>query len=121
MIREGVVTRLALQDEAISTSGDYERFFIEDGVRYHHILNPRTGKSPTGVRSVSIIGPDATMTDGLSKVFVLGAGQGHQGHRVRARLRHDRRRRSPPGAFLEGPRPARRRCRRAVRPTAISP
>jgi FAD:protein FMN transferase len=68
----GWVTRLALQDEAISTSGDYERFFIENGVRYHHILNPRTGKSPSGVRSVSIIGPDATMTDGLSKVFVLG-------------------------------------------------
>jgi thiamine biosynthesis lipoprotein len=70
---KGWVTRLALQDEAISTSGDYERFFIENGVRYHHILNPRTGKSPTGLRSVSIIGPDATMTDGLSKVFVLGA------------------------------------------------
>jgi thiamine biosynthesis lipoprotein len=68
----GWVTRLALQDEAISTSGDYERFFIENGVRYHHILNPRTGRSPGGVRSVSIIGPDATMTDGLSKVFVLG-------------------------------------------------
>ena len=47
-------------------------FFIENGVRYHHLLNPRTGKSATGVRSVSIIGPDATMTDGLSKVFVLG-------------------------------------------------
>jgi thiamine biosynthesis lipoprotein len=70
---KGWVTRLALQDEAISTSGDYERFFIENGVRYHHILNPRTGTSPTGLRSVSIIGPDATMTDGLSKVFVLGA------------------------------------------------
>jgi thiamine biosynthesis lipoprotein len=72
---KGVVTRLALQDEAISTSGDYERFFIEGGVRYHHILDPRTGKSPKGVRSVSIIGPDATMTDGLSKVFVLGPAQ----------------------------------------------
>lgn len=70
--RDSWVTRLALQDEAISTSGDYERFFIENGVRYHHILNPKTGRSPTGVRSVSIIGPDATMTDGLSKVFVLG-------------------------------------------------
>ena len=71
------VTRLALDDEAISTSGDYERFFIEDGVRYHHILNPSTGKSANELRSVTVIGPDATMTDGLStSVFVLGQKAG---------------------------------------------
>ena len=71
------VTRLALDDEAISTSGDYERFFDEDGVRYHHILDPKTGKSAGGLRSVTIIGPDATLTDGLStSVFVLGADRG---------------------------------------------
>ncbi|MBT8442999.1 MAG: FAD:protein FMN transferase [Gammaproteobacteria bacterium] len=69
----GVVTRLAAVDEAVSTSGDYERFFIADGVRYHHILSPATGKSIDGVRSVTVVGPDATMTDGLStSVFVLG-------------------------------------------------
>jgi len=74
---EGLVTRLGLVDEAVSTSGDYERFFVEDGVRYHHILNPGTGRSASSVRSVSIIGPDATMTDGLStSVFVLGAEKG---------------------------------------------
>ena len=73
----GVVMRLALDDEAVSTSGDYERFFIEDGVRYHHILNPSTGKSADGVRSVTIVGPDATMTDGLStSLFVLGSEAG---------------------------------------------
>ncbi len=71
------VTRLALDDEAISTSGDYERFFDEDGVRYHHILDPKTGRSAEGLRSVTIIGPDATLTDGLStSVFVLGADRG---------------------------------------------
>lgn len=75
--KEGLVTRLALQDEAISTSGDYERFFIEDDIRYHHILNPSTGQSAGQVRSVTIIGPDATMTDGLStSVFVLGPDAG---------------------------------------------
>jgi len=73
----GVVTRLAAKDEAVSTSGDYERFFIEDGVRYHHILNPSTGRSVSGIRSVTIVGPDATMTDGLStSVFVLGPEAG---------------------------------------------
>lgn len=74
---DGFVTRLALDNEAVSTSGDYERFFIEDGVRYHHILNPSTGKSAGDVRSVTVIGPDATMTDGLStSVFVLGPTAG---------------------------------------------
>ncbi|MCP4925239.1 MAG: FAD:protein FMN transferase [Gammaproteobacteria bacterium] len=74
---DGLLTRLTLQDEAISTSGDYERFFIEDGVRYHHILNPSTGRSAGKLHSVTIIGPDATMTDGLStSVFVLGADAG---------------------------------------------
>lgn len=73
----GVVTRLALVDEAISTSGDYERYFIEDGVRYHHILDPGTGRSAGSVRSASVIGPDATLTDGLStSVFVLGPERG---------------------------------------------
>ncbi len=71
------VTRLALDDEAISTSGDYERYFEEDGVRYHHILDPRSGKPVAGVRSVTIIGPDATLTDGLStSVFVMGVERG---------------------------------------------
>ncbi len=71
------VTRLALDDEAISTSGDYERFFEEGGVRYHHILDPKTGVSASGVRSVTVIGPDATLTDGLStSVFVLGPERG---------------------------------------------
>lgn len=73
----GLVTRLGLVDEAVSTSGDYERFFIEDGVRYHHILDPGTGRSVGGVRSATVVGPDATMTDGLStSVFVLGPEEG---------------------------------------------
>lgn len=72
-----VVTRLALVDEAISTSGDYERFFEEDGRRYHHILNPATGQPSEGVMSATVIGPDATYTDGLSTtVFVLGVAAG---------------------------------------------
>jgi thiamine biosynthesis lipoprotein len=72
-----MVTRLPLEDEALSTSGDYERYFEEDGVRYHHILVPGTGKSAREVRSATIIGPDATQTDGLSTtVFVLGVERG---------------------------------------------
>jgi len=72
-----VVTRLPLENEAISTSGDYERYFEEDGVRYHHILVPGTGQSARGVRSATVIGADATLTDALSTtVFVLGVERG---------------------------------------------
>ncbi|NMP30600.1 FAD:protein FMN transferase [Thalassotalea sp. M1531] len=68
---------LPLTDEAISTSGDYERYFMEDGVRYHHIINPKTGDSARKVVSVSIIGQDSTYVDALSTaVFVKGLQQG---------------------------------------------
>ncbi len=68
-----VITRIPLTDAAISTSGDYERFFDEDGVRYHHIIDPHTGHSASKVRSATVIGSYATRTDGLSKTaFVLG-------------------------------------------------
>jgi FAD:protein FMN transferase len=68
-----VIARIPLVDAAISTSGDYERFFDEGGVRYHHIIDPHTGHSASKVRSATVIGPYATRTDGLSKTaFVLG-------------------------------------------------
>ncbi|MEP1384760.1 MAG: FAD:protein FMN transferase [Paraglaciecola sp.] len=68
---------LPLADIALSTSGDYERYFEEDGKRYHHILSPKTGKSAFEVQSVSIIGPSSTLNDGLSTaVFVLGVQKG---------------------------------------------
>lgn len=72
-----VVLRIPLTDTAMSTSGDYERYFEEDGVRYHHILDPRTGRSAAKLRSVTIIAATATRTDALTKsVFVMGAEDG---------------------------------------------
>ena len=71
--KDEVIARIPLEDAAISTSGDYERYFDENGVRYHHIIDPHTGHSASKVRSATIIGPTATRTDGLSKTaFVLG-------------------------------------------------
>ena len=68
-----VVTRIPLSDSAMSTSGDYERYFDENGVRYHHIIDPHTGHSASKVRSATVIAPTATQTDGMSKTaFVLG-------------------------------------------------
>lgn len=75
--KDNMVAVIPLINSAISTSGDYERYFEVDGERYHHILNPKTGRSATGVHSVSVIGPDATTTDGLTKpVFILGPEKG---------------------------------------------
>jgi len=68
-----VITRIPLVNSAMSTSGDYERYFDENGVRYHHIIDPRTGHSASKVRSATILAPTATQTDGMSKTaFVLG-------------------------------------------------
>ena len=72
-----VAMTVPLQDEAISTSGDYERYFEEDGVRYHHIISPSTGDPASGVHSATVFGPDAVFTDALStSVFVMGVDQG---------------------------------------------
>ncbi len=76
--RDGeVAVRIPLENEAISTSGDYERYFIEDGKRYHHIIEPSTGEPAGGVHSATIVGPDAVITDALStSVFVMGVDSG---------------------------------------------
>ncbi|MBL4868227.1 MAG: FAD:protein FMN transferase [Pseudomonadales bacterium] len=74
---EGAIITIPLQSAAISTSGDYERYFEKEGVRYHHILNPKTGQSARSLRSVTIIGEEAITTDALStSVFVMGVQEG---------------------------------------------
>jgi thiamine biosynthesis lipoprotein len=75
--KEGIITQIPLEDAAISTSGDYERYFDLEGVRYHHILNPGTGDSAREIHSASIIGSLSIDTDALStSVFVLGVEKG---------------------------------------------
>ena len=72
-----VAVTIPLENEAISTSGDYERYFMEGDERYHHIIEPSTGQPVSDVRSTTIIGPDAVLTDALStSVFVMGVDQG---------------------------------------------
>jgi len=72
-----VFLRLPLTDTAFSTSGDYERYFDEDGKRFHHIIDPKTGDSARKCRSVTIISGNATRTDALTKsVFIMGPEEG---------------------------------------------
>jgi thiamine biosynthesis lipoprotein len=68
---------LPLEDVSISTSGDYERYFEADGTRFHHLIDPATGKSPRGIQSVTILADDGLTCEALSKiVFVLGVERG---------------------------------------------
>lgn len=73
----GVVGAVELGAGAAVTSGDYERFFFEKGVRYSHLLDPHTGYPATEFAGVTIVAPDSTLGDALSTaVFVLGPQRG---------------------------------------------
>ena len=73
----GLIGRIALKNEAISTAGDYERFFERDGVRYHHILDPATLSPGRRCQSVTIVAKDGVMADGLDTgIFIMGPERG---------------------------------------------
>ena len=74
---EELIAMIDLSDEAVSTAGDYERFFERDGVRYHHILDPHTLQPARTCQSVTVIAKEGTVADGLDTgIFVLGPEQG---------------------------------------------
>jgi thiamine biosynthesis lipoprotein len=76
--KEGdVLIFIDLEDEAISTAGDYERFFERDGVRYHHILDPKTLQPARSCQSVTVIAREGIWADGLDTgIFVMGVESG---------------------------------------------
>ena len=68
---------LDLSDSTFSTSGDYERFFMAGGRRYHHIIDPSTGEPAIGTRSVTLVTTRAVLADAVAKgVFILGPERG---------------------------------------------
>jgi thiamine biosynthesis lipoprotein len=75
--QDDIIAALELKDLSISTSGDYERFFILNGRRIHHLISPKTGYPAAGCRSVSIISPDGALADAYSTgIFILGPEKG---------------------------------------------
>ena len=76
---DDILAFVDLQDEAISTAGDYERFFERDGIRYHHILDPFTLKPAGECQSVTVVAHEGVVADGLDTgIFVLGPQRGMQ-------------------------------------------
>ncbi len=75
--RDEIIAKIRLTEKAISTSGDYERYFIAEGKRYHHLLDPKTGFPAATCRSVSVVADKAVYTDAFSTaIFVLGPDKG---------------------------------------------
>jgi thiamine biosynthesis lipoprotein len=72
-----IIFDLPVTDQAFNTSGDYERFVIKDGVRYHHILDARTGFPARESRSVTLLAADAFTADALdTAIFAVGPERG---------------------------------------------
>src|SRR5262249_59671320 len=72
-----IIAKMARRDHAFSTAGDYERGFVLDGRRYHHIIDPKTGYPATASRGVTIFAPNAFLADSLDDaVFILGPEKG---------------------------------------------
>ncbi len=68
---EGFIGVLEIRDLGAATAGDYQRFFIQDGIRYHHIFNPKTGYPAQGKQSVTVVGPETLLCDALSTALFV--------------------------------------------------
>jgi thiamine biosynthesis lipoprotein len=73
----GIWGTLDLNDEGVATSGNYQKYFLKDGVRYHHLIDPSTGRPSRGASSVTVLAKDAVQADGwATALFVLGPIKG---------------------------------------------
>lgn len=66
-----LLTAFDVRDRAVATSGDYQRFFVDDGRRIHHLLDPATGRPASGVRSATVLAPTTELADALATAFFI--------------------------------------------------
>jgi thiamine biosynthesis lipoprotein len=72
-----ILAWLPVENGSVATSGDYEQYFMRDGIRYAHNLDPKTGRPIKGIKSVTIFSPSAELSDALAtSVFVMGVDVG---------------------------------------------
>ena len=69
--QEGFLGVLSLSDMGVATTGDYQRYFIKDGTRYHLIFDPKTGFPARGKQSVTVIGPETNLCDALATALFV--------------------------------------------------
>ena len=75
--RNEIVLWIPVEQGSVATSGDYENYFMHDGIRYSHNINPRTGYPLTGIKSVTVVSPSAELCDALcTAVYVMGKEAG---------------------------------------------
>jgi thiamine biosynthesis lipoprotein len=75
--KEQLIAWVPLKNGGIATSGSYERFALIDGVKYAHIIHPKTGQPVQGLKSVTVIRPDIELCDAIAtSVFLLGKEEG---------------------------------------------
>jgi thiamine biosynthesis lipoprotein len=74
---QGILGSVVLDSGSVATSGDYERFFERDGIRYSHIVDPRSAEPARGIAQVTVAAPDGITADALSTaLFILGPTAG---------------------------------------------
>ncbi|MES2616534.1 MAG: FAD:protein FMN transferase [Bacteroidota bacterium] len=75
--RADMLFYVPVNDSSVATSGDYEQYFMYDGIRYSHNINPITGKPVTGIKSVSVFSPAAELSDALATaIYIMGIDAG---------------------------------------------
>lgn len=67
----GISAILSIADTGAATTGDYQRFFIQEGIRYHHVFDPKSGYPSEGKQSATVVGPETSVCDALSTALFV--------------------------------------------------